>query len=76
MLGPKGFNLQARIPKGCTVRLLFQPAEEGGFGRSLELGYDISQTATGGALPLIWDGALEGVHEVYALLSITRQLFS
>jgi len=76
MLGPGGFNLQAKIPEGCTVRLLFQPAEEGAFGRSLQLGYDISKSATGGAVPLIQDGALKGVHEVYGLSSIARQLFS
>ena len=38
-----------KIPKGRTVRLLFQPAEEG----------------PGGALPMIKEGCLEGVDEVY-----------
>jgi hippurate hydrolase len=38
-----------RIPKGKKVRLLFQPAEEG----------------PGGALPMIKEGCLEGVDEVY-----------
>ena len=38
-----------RIPKNKVVRLLFQPAEEG----------------PGGALPMIKEGCLEGVDEVY-----------
>ena len=38
-----------RLPAGASVRLLFQPAEEG----------------PGGALPMIMDGALEGVDECY-----------
>lgn len=42
-------NRRDRIPKGKTVRLLFQPAEEG----------------PGGALPMIKEGCLEGVDEVY-----------
>ena len=40
-----------QIPKGKTVRLLFQPAEE----------------SPGGALPMIKEGCLEGVDEVYGL---------
>lgn len=38
-----------RIPSNCTVRLLFQPAEE----------------TPGGAEPMIKEGCLEGVDEVY-----------
>ena len=38
-----------KIPKGKKVRVLFQPAEEG----------------TGGAKPMIKEGCLEGVEEVY-----------
>ena len=38
-----------KIPNGKVVRLLFQPAEEG----------------PGGALPMIKEGCLEGVEEVY-----------
>ena len=38
-----------RIPSNMTVRLLFQPAEEG----------------PGGALPMIKEGCLDGVDEVY-----------
>jgi len=40
-----------KIPKGKTVRLLFQPAEE----------------SPGGALPMVKEGCLEGVDEVYGL---------
>lgn len=53
----------ARIPKNCTVRLLLQPAEE-----STEVGkggFDFNKTGGGGAMPMIWDGCLEGVDEVY-----------
>ena len=39
----------ARLPSNCSVRLLFQPAEEG----------------PGGAQPMIDEGCLEGVDEVY-----------
>ncbi|TNV78201.1 hypothetical protein FGO68_gene7263 [Halteria grandinella] len=42
------------IPKGKKVRLLFQPAEEG----------------PGGALPMIKEGCLEGVDEVYGYHNI------
>lgn len=38
-----------RLPSGCVVRLLFQPAEEG----------------PGGAVPMIQEGCLDGVDEVY-----------
>jgi metal-dependent amidase/aminoacylase/carboxypeptidase family protein len=38
-----------KIPKNKFVRLLFQPAEEG----------------PGGALPMIEEGCLEGIDEVY-----------
>lgn len=38
-----------RLPAGSGVRLLFQPAEEG----------------PGGALPMLMDGALDGVGEIY-----------
>ena len=38
-----------RLPSDCTVRLLFQPAEEG----------------PGGAAPMISEGCLDGVDEVY-----------
>lgn len=40
---------RAKIPKGKKIRLLFQPAEEG----------------PGGALPMIKEGCLDGVDEVY-----------
>jgi len=39
----------AKLPSDCTVRLLFQPAEEG----------------PGGALPMIEEGCLQGVDECY-----------
>ncbi|KAJ1455978.1 hypothetical protein M885DRAFT_192366 [Pelagophyceae sp. CCMP2097] len=39
----------ASLPRGAKVRLLFQPAEEG----------------PGGALPMLKEGVLEGVDEVY-----------
>jgi len=42
-------SVRGRLPVGKTVRLLFQPAEEG----------------PGGALPMIEQGCLEGVDEVY-----------
>eukprot|EP00930_Biecheleria_cincta_P002713 TRINITY_DN103706_c0_g1_i1.p1 TRINITY_DN103706_c0_g1~~TRINITY_DN103706_c0_g1_i1.p1 ORF type:complete len:489 (+),score=55.13 TRINITY_DN103706_c0_g1_i1:72-1469(+) len=53
----------AKIPSNFTVRLLFQPAEEStppGKG-----GYDYEKTGGGGAVPMIMDGCLEGVDEVY-----------
>lgn len=43
-----------KIPKNKTIRLLFQPAEEG----------------TGGALPMIKEGCLDGVDEVYGYHNI------
>lgn len=52
------------IPSNCKVRLFFQPAEETtppGTG-----GYDYDKTAGGGAVPMIWEGCLDGVDEVYA----------
>ena len=46
-----------RLPAGAVVRLLFQPAEEGGRLRPGD--------GHGGALPMIRGGALDGVAEVY-----------
>lgn len=43
-----------KIPSGKKIRLLFQPAEEG----------------TGGAKPMIQEGCLEGVQEVYGYHNI------
>jgi hippurate hydrolase len=43
-----------KIPSGSKVRLLFQPAEEG----------------PGGALPMIKEGCLEGIDEVYGYHNI------
>jgi metal-dependent amidase/aminoacylase/carboxypeptidase family protein len=40
---------RSKIPKGKKVRLLFQPAEEG----------------TGGAKPMVEEGCLDGIDEVY-----------
>lgn len=40
-----------QIPKGCTIRFLFQPAEEG----------------LGGAEAMIQDGCLENVDEIYGI---------
>ena len=54
---------RSRIPQGKKVRLLFQPAEEGstpGTG-----GFDYDRTGGGGAVPLMDDGCLEGVDEIY-----------
>jgi len=54
---------RGKIPLGKKVRLLFQPAEEGtapGVG-----GFDFSKTGGGGAVPLMDEGCLEGVDEVY-----------
>mgnify|MGYP003313800313 CR=1 FL=1 len=48
-----------RLPAGASVRLLFQPAEEGG---RFEAGWP-----HGGALPMIRGGALDGVDEIYGL---------
>ena len=42
------------IPSGCTVRVFFQPAEEG----------------PGGAVKMIEDGCLDGVDEVYGIHNI------
>jgi len=52
-----------KIPVGHTVRLLFQPAEES--TPPGKAGFDFSKTGGGGAVPMIWDGCLEGVDEVY-----------
>eukprot|EP00929_Paragymnodinium_shiwhaense_P097701 TRINITY_DN59326_c0_g1_i1.p1 TRINITY_DN59326_c0_g1~~TRINITY_DN59326_c0_g1_i1.p1 ORF type:complete len:498 (+),score=109.70 TRINITY_DN59326_c0_g1_i1:443-1936(+) len=52
-----------KIPLGKTIRLLFQPAEEGtpaGTG-----GFEFSRTGGGGAVPLMDEGCLENVDEVY-----------
>ena len=43
-----------KVPKSQMIRLLFQPAEEG----------------PGGALPMIKEGCLEGVDEVYGFHNI------
>jgi amidohydrolase len=43
-----------RLPANCTVRLLFQPAEEG----------------PGGAKPMVEAGCLEGVDEVFGLHNV------
>ena len=50
-----------RIPEGHTVRLLFQPAEE---GQGLN-----KRGGIGGAPEMIDDGCLEGVDEVRFLLA-------
>ena len=47
-------NNRDKISSDKTVRLLFQPAEEG----------------PGGALPMIQEGCLEGVDEVYGFHNI------
>lgn len=52
-----------RIPSNLTVRLLFQPAEESTPPGTA--GFDFEQTGGGGAMPMIMDGCLEGVDEVY-----------
>eukprot|EP00931_Biecheleriopsis_adriatica_P075620 TRINITY_DN49445_c0_g1_i1.p1 TRINITY_DN49445_c0_g1~~TRINITY_DN49445_c0_g1_i1.p1 ORF type:complete len:476 (+),score=78.27 TRINITY_DN49445_c0_g1_i1:41-1429(+) len=52
-----------RIPSNFIVRLIFQPAEEStppGTG-----GFDFSRTGGGGAVPMIDEGCLEGVDEIY-----------
>eukprot|EP00966_Prymnesium_polylepis_P310259 7168433-Prymnesium_polylepis.1 len=46
------------IPKGCKVRLLFQPAEEGTPAGTA--GYDFDKTGGGGSVPMMWGGALDG----------------
>jgi len=51
------------LPSNCTVRLILQPAEEG--TEPGKAGYDFTKTGGGGAVPMISDGALEGVDEVY-----------
>ena len=43
-----------KIPKGKKIRLLFQPAEEG----------------PGGALPMIKEGCLKGIDEVYGFHNV------
>lgn len=52
-----------RIPSNCSIRLLFQPAEESTPPGTA--GFDVSKTGGGGAMPMIWDGCLDGVDEVY-----------
>lgn len=42
------------FPNNCTIRLFFQPAEEG----------------PGGALPMIEEGCLDGVDEVYGMHNV------
>ena len=54
---------RSKIPLGKTVRLLFQPAEEGTAPGTA--GFDYDRTGGGGATPLIDEGCLEGVDEVY-----------
>jgi amidohydrolase len=45
------YSVRNKIPRNCTIRLLFQPAEEG----------------PGGAPVMIKEGCLHGVDEVYGL---------
>jgi len=52
-----------RIPSNLTVRLLFQPAEESTPPGTC--GFDVTKTGGGGAVPMIWEGCLEGVDEIY-----------
>jgi len=52
-----------RIPSNFTIRLLFQPAEES--TPPGKAGFDYTKTGGGGAVPMIWDGCLQGVDEVY-----------
>mmetsp|Transcript_44275 Transcript_44275/g.95013 ORF Transcript_44275/g.95013 Transcript_44275/m.95013 type:complete len:460 (-) Transcript_44275:150-1529(-) len=52
-----------RIPSNCTVRLLCQPAEESTPAGTA--GYNYAETGGGGAKPMIMDGCLDGVDEVY-----------
>lgn len=52
-----------KIPSNCTVRLLFQPAEESTPAGTA--GFDFKRTGGGGAVPMIDEGCLEGVDEVY-----------
>lgn len=52
-----------RIPSNFTVRLLFQPAEESTPKGTAD--YDYAITGGGGAMPLMMDGCLDGVDEVY-----------
>merc|ERR1719414_185248 len=52
-----------RIPSNLSVRLLFQPAEESTPPGTA--GFDFAKTGGGGAVPMLWEGALEGVDEVY-----------
>merc|ERR1719329_1668175 len=53
----------SRIPSNMTVRLLFQPAEESTLPGTA--GYDFSKTGGGGAVPMMWEGCLDGVDEIY-----------
>lgn len=52
-----------KIPSNCTVRLLFQPAEESSLPGTA--GFDFNRTGGGGAVPMMDEGCLEGVDEVY-----------
>lgn len=54
---------RSAMPRGSCVRLLFQPAEEGTAPGTA--GYDFKRTGGGGAKPMIDEGCLEGVDEVY-----------
>lgn len=45
---------QGKFPENCSIRLFFQPAEEG----------------PGGAQPMIEEGCLEGVDEVYGMHNV------
>lgn len=52
-----------RIPSNFTVRLIFQPAEESTPPGTA--GFDFSRTGGGGAVPMIDEGCLENVDEIY-----------
>lgn len=52
-----------RIPSNLTVRLIFQPAEESTPPGTA--GFDYEKTGGGGAVPMIWEGCLDGVDEIY-----------
>lgn len=53
----------AKIPSNFIIRLLFQPAEESTPPGTA--GFDFERTGGGGAMPMIDDGCLTGVDEVY-----------
>mmetsp|Transcript_67537 Transcript_67537/g.162137 ORF Transcript_67537/g.162137 Transcript_67537/m.162137 type:complete len:458 (-) Transcript_67537:19-1392(-) len=52
-----------KIPANCTVRFIFQPAEESTPPGTA--GFDFKRTGGGGAVPMIDEGCLEGVDEIY-----------